>query len=48
MNTEKVHVPVKTLGILDMKLLTVRTGTPTCSSCIFSMICSIWTVGQLA
>ena len=26
--------PVKTLGILDMKLFTVRIGTPNFSSCI--------------
>lgn len=35
-------VPVKTLGILDMKLLTVRTMTPECGSCIRSTIASIY------
>jgi len=34
--------PVKTLGILDMKLLTVRTTTPECGSCIRSTIASIY------
>lgn len=35
-------VPVKTEGILVRKLLTVRTGTPMFSSCIRSMILSIF------
>lgn len=35
------YSPVKTEGIFDMKLLTVLTGTPDASSCIFSTICSI-------
>jgi len=41
-NVIHVYSPAKTLGILDMKLLTVRTGTPVWSSCICSTIDSIW------
>ena len=34
-------MPVKTLGILEIKLLTVRTCTPLCPACIRAMRVSI-------
>jgi len=34
-------MPVKTLGILEIKLLTVRTCTPVCSACIRAIRFSI-------
>lgn len=42
-----IFSPAKTLGIFDMKLLTVRMGTPDFSSCIRWMSLSIWKNTQL-
>jgi len=39
--SERNYSPVKTLGIFDIKLLTVLTTTPVCGSCIRSRIPSI-------
>ena len=41
-NLSACSSPVKTLGILDIKLFTVRIGTPDFSSCIWWISFSIW------